>query len=130
MPKTPPPYDDRRNIYGQRLEPCSLDPLTGFYRTGCCETGPEDMGLHTVCCVMTDAFLAYSKQQGNDLSTPRPQFGFPGLKAGDRWCVCVSRWRQAMLDGVAAPVVLEASHEEALAVVTLDDLRRHAVRAE
>lgn len=130
MVTKPPAYDDRRNVYGQRLEPCGLDPLTGFYRTGCCETGPEDLGLHTLCCVMTDDFLVFSKQQGNDLSTPRPQFGFPGLKAGDRWCVCVSRWRQAMLAGVAAPVVLGASHEEALAVVTLEDLRRYAVQAE
>jgi uncharacterized protein (DUF2237 family) len=129
MPLPPPPVDDRRNVFGQPLASCNQQPMTGFYRTGCCETGPEDLGLHTVCCVMTDAFLAFSKQNGNDLSTPRPQFGFPGLKAGDRWCVCVGRWRQAMLAGAAAPVVLESTHEEALAVVTLDDLRRHAVSA-
>lgn len=129
MPKPPSDHDDRRNVFGRPLAPCSTKPLTGFYRTGCCETGPEDLGLHTVCCVMTDAFLAFSKEIGNDLITPRPQFGFPGLKAGDRWCVCVSRWREAMLAGVAAPVVLDSTHEETLAVVTLDELKRHAVSA-
>ncbi|HEY7900779.1 MAG TPA: DUF2237 domain-containing protein [Caulobacteraceae bacterium] len=105
-----------RNVLGGELEPCSLRPLTGFYRNGCCETGPEDVGMHTVCVVMTDAFLRFSKAVGNDLSTPRPEFGFPGLKAGDRWCLCAPRWKQA-LDADAAPkVVLEATHEEVLAI--------------
>ena len=106
--------------------PCGEEPLTGFYRNGCCDTGPEDTGMHTVCAVMTDAFLVYSKLAGNDLSTPRPELGFAGLRAGDRWCLCVGRWREALAAGVAPPVVLEATHEEALAVVPLDDLERHA----
>jgi uncharacterized protein (DUF2237 family) len=122
-------HEDRaesRNVLGGQLEPCSSDPLTGFFRNGCCDTGPEDTGMHTVCAIMTDAFLAFSREQGNDLSTPRPEWGFPGLVAGDRWCLCVGRWREALDAGVAPPVVLEATHEEALAVVALDDLKRHA----
>jgi uncharacterized protein (DUF2237 family) len=122
----PASRDGALNVRGGALAPCSDDPLTGFYRNGCCDTGPEDMGMHTVCAVMTDAFLVYSKLAGNDLSTPRPELGFAGLRAGDRWCLCVGRWREALAAGVAPPVVLEATHEEALAVVTLDDLERHA----
>ena len=118
--------DGAQNVRGGALAPCSEDPLTGFYRNGCCDTGDEDTGMHTVCAVMTDAFLVYSKLAGNDLSTPRPELGFAGLRAGDRWCLCVGRWREALAAGVAPPVVLEATHEEALAVVTLDDLERHA----
>jgi uncharacterized protein (DUF2237 family) len=118
--------DGALNVRGGALAPCSEEPLTGFYRNGCCDTGPEDMGMHTVCAVMTDAFLVYSKLAGNDLSTPRPEVGFVGLRAGDRWCLCVGRWREALAAGVAPPVVLEATHEEALAVVPLDDLERHA----
>ena len=118
--------DGALNVKGGALAPCSNEPLTGFYRNGCCDTGPDDMGMHTVCAVMTEAFLVYSKLAGNDLSTPRPEFGFPGLRAGDRWCLCVGRWREALAAGVAPPVVLEATHEEALAVVPLDDLERHA----
>jgi uncharacterized protein (DUF2237 family) len=118
--------DGALNVRGGALAPCSEDPLTGFYRNGCCDTGAEDTGMHTVCAVMTDAFLVYSRLAGNDLSTPRPERGFPGLRAGDRWCLCVGRWREALAAGVAPPVVLEATHEEALAVVTLDDLERHA----
>lgn len=118
--------DGATNVKGGALAPCSKSPLTGFYRNACCDTGPEDTGMHTVCAVMTDAFLVYSKLAGNDLSTPRPEFGFPGLRAGDRWCLCVGRWREALAAGVAPPVVLEATHEEALAVVTLDDLEMHA----
>jgi uncharacterized protein (DUF2237 family) len=115
------------NVLGGRLEPCSVEPRTGFYRDGCCNTGPEDLGLHVVCARMTAKFLAFSKAQGNDLSTPQPDFGFPGLKPGDRWCLCAGRWREALEAGVAPPVVLSATHEEALAVVSLDDLKRHAL---
>ena len=122
----PASRDGALNVRGGPLAPCSTDPLTGFYRNGCCDTGHEDTGMHTVCAVMTDAFLVYSKRAGNDLSTPRPEAGFAGLRAGDRWCLCVGRWREALAAGVAPPVVLEATHEEALAVVALDDLERHA----
>jgi uncharacterized protein len=115
------------NVLGGRLEPCSTAPRTGFYRDGCCNTGPEDLGLHVVCARMTAKFLEFSKAQGNDLSTPQPDFGFPGLKPGDRWCLCAGRWREALDAGVAPPVVLSATHEEALAVVSLEDLKRHAI---
>ena len=118
---------EETNVLGGRLEPCSDEPRTGFYRDGCCNTGPEDLGLHVVCARMTAKFLAFSKAHGNDLSTPHPEFGFPGLKPGDRWCVCAGRWREALEAGVAPPVVLSATHEEALAVVPLEDLKRHAV---
>ncbi len=118
---------DDTNVLGGRLEPCSVEPRTGFYRDGCCNTGPEDLGLHVVCARMTAKFLAYSAEQGNDLSTPQPEVGFPGLKPGDRWCLCAGRWREAFDAGVAPPVVLSATHEEALAVVALYDLKRHAV---
>lgn len=118
--------DDALNVLGGPLAPCGDTPRTGFFRNGCCDTGPEDTGMHTVCAVMTDAFLVYSKLAGNDLSTARPEYGFPGLSAGDRWCLCVGRWREALVAGVAPPVVLAATHEEALAVVPLDDLERHA----
>ena len=118
--------DDSLNVLGGPLAACSNDPVTGFFRNGCCDTGPEDTGMHTVCVVMTEAFLVYSRLAGNDLSTPRPEYGFAGLRAGDRWCLCVGRWREALDAGVAPPVVLAATHEEALAVVTLDDLERHA----
>ncbi len=118
---------DDSNVLGGRLEPCSVEPRTGFFRDGCCNTGPEDLGLHVICARMTAAFLAFSAERGNDLSTPRPEAGFPGLEPGDRWCLCAGRWREALDAGVAPPVVLSATHEEALAVVTLDDLKRHAV---
>jgi uncharacterized protein (DUF2237 family) len=118
---------EETNVLGGRLEPCSVEPRTGFYRDGCCNTGPEDLGLHVVCARMTAKFLAYSKAQGNDLSTPHPDLGFPGLKPGDRWCLCAGRWREALDAGVAPPVVLSATHEEALAVVPLEDLKRHAI---
>ena len=121
--KTP----EETNVLGGRLEPCSDKPRTGFYRDGCCNTGPEDLGLHIVCARMTAKFLAFSKAHGNDLSTPHPELGFPGLKPGDRWCVCAGRWREALEAGAAPPVVLSATHEEALAVVSLEDLKRHAV---
>ncbi|MDB5455166.1 MAG: hypothetical protein JWP92_751 [Caulobacter sp.] len=120
-------YDDRaRNVLGEELQSCSLNPVTGFYRNGCCETGPHDLGLHTVCAVMTPEFLAFSKAMGNDLSTPRPEFAFPGLKPGDRWCLCAGRWTEALEAGMAPPVVLEASHEEMLAIVPLGVLKDHA----
>ncbi|TMP92115.1 MAG: DUF2237 domain-containing protein [Verrucomicrobia bacterium] len=115
------------NVLGGRLEPCSVEPRTGFYRDGCCNTGPEDLGLHVVCARMTAKFLAFSAESGNDLSTPQPAVGFPGLKPGDRWCLCAGRWREALDAGVAPPVVLSATHEEALAVIALDDLKRHAI---
>ena len=117
-----------KNVLGVRLEPCSVSPLTGFYRDGCCNTGPEDFGMHVVCVQLTESFLDFSREQGNDLSTPVPEHDFPGLAPGDRWCVCVARWREAFDSGVAPPVVLTATHEETLAVVTLEALKRHAVQ--
>ena len=120
-------YDETaRNVLGGELKPCSIDPVTGFYRNGCCETGPEDLGLHTVCAVMTDAFLAFSKAVGNDLSTPRPEYGFSGLKPGDRWCLCAPRWKEALDAGMAPKIVLESTHEETLAIVPLGVLKDHA----
>lgn len=117
-------YDeDAKNVMGEELQPCSLAPVTGFYRNGCCETGPHDTGLHTVCAVMTAEFLAFSKAAGNDLSTPRPDLSFPGLKPGDRWCLCAPRWKDALDAGAAPQVVLEATHEETLAIVTLGTLK-------
>jgi uncharacterized protein (DUF2237 family) len=118
---------DDTNVLGGRLEPCSVEPRTGFYRDGCCNTSSEDLGLHVICARMTAKFLAFSAELGNDLSTPQPEVGFPGLKPGDRWCLCAGRWREALDAGVAPPVVLSATHEEALAVVALDDLKRHAI---
>jgi uncharacterized protein (DUF2237 family) len=123
-------YDrEARNVLGGELQSCSLDPVTGFFRNGCCETGPHDLGLHTVCAVMTAEFLAYSKAVGNDLSTPVPDYAFPGLKPGDRWCLCAPRWKEALDAGAPPQVVLEATHEETLAIVTLGVLKDHAVRA-
>jgi len=118
---------DDTNVLGGRLEPCSVEPRTGFFRDGCCNTGPDDLGLHVVCARMTAKFLAFSAERGNNLSTPQPEVGFPGLKPGDRWCLCAGRWREALDAGVAPPVVISATHEEALAVVALDDLKRHAI---
>ncbi len=112
-----------RNVLGGPLLTCSVAPLTGFYRTGCCDTGPEDRGRHTVCAVVTEAFLRFSRERGNDLSTPRPEFGFEGLRDGDRWCLCAARWQEAHLAGVAPPVVLEATEEAALESCALDDLK-------
>jgi uncharacterized protein (DUF2237 family) len=118
---------EQRNVLGGPLANCSARPLTGFYRTGCCETGPEDTGQHTVCAELTAEFLAFSSEAGNDLSTPVPAFGFPGLVPGDRWCLCAARWKEALDAGVAPPVVLAATHESALEVVSLDELKAHAV---
>jgi uncharacterized protein (DUF2237 family) len=116
-----------RNVFGAPLEPCSVRPLTGFFRNGCCDTGPEDGGSHTVCVVMTEEFLRFSKSQGNDLSTPQPQYGFPGLVAGDRWCLCAPRWREAFDAGKAPRVVLKATHQGALDYCELADLKAHAI---
>ena len=117
-----------KNVLGTALQVCSIDPLTGFSRTGCCETGADDMGSHTVCAQMTDEFLAFSISQGNDLSTPRSEFGFAGLKAGDRWCLCAARWLEASEAGFAPPVILEASHARCLEIVSLADLKYHELR--
>ncbi|HEY6430768.1 MAG TPA: DUF2237 domain-containing protein [Acetobacteraceae bacterium] len=116
-----------RNVLGGVLEACSVDPVTGFFRNGCCETGPEDLGSHTVCAVMTAEFLAFSKESGNDLSTPRPEFGFPGLKPGDRWCLCAPRWQEALDAGAAPRVVLRATEQGALNFCSLEDIKRHAI---
>lgn len=118
-----------RNVLGGVLAPCSLAPLTGFYRNGCCDTGPEDAGSHTVCAEMTAEFLAFSKYVGNDLSTPRPEYGFAGLKPGDRWCLCAGRFLQAHDEGCAPGVFLAATHARALEIVPLEVLRAHAVDA-
>jgi uncharacterized protein (DUF2237 family) len=115
-----------KNVLGTDLEPCGTDPVTGFYRTGCCDTGADDAGVHTVCAVMTEAFLEFSASVGNDLSTPVPAYGFPGLRPGDRWCLCASRWQEALDAGVAPPVVLEATHAGTLEWSSLGDLRLHA----
>lgn len=114
------------NVLGQDLQPCSTRPMTGFYRNGCCDTGPQDRGSHTVCVILTDEFLAMSRYLGNDLTTPRPEFGFPGLKAGDRWCLCASRFLQAAQEFAAPKVVLASTHHRALDVVPLELLKRHA----
>ena len=119
--------DPDRNVLGGTLAPCSMSPRTGFYRDGCCNTGPEDLGLHVVCAQVTAPFLEFARAQGNDLVTPVPQYHFPGLKPGDRWCVCAATWRQAYEAGCAPPVVLGATHEETLAVVPLSALAEHAV---
>ncbi len=115
------------NVLGGELEPCSLRPRTGFFRNGCCDTATEDLGMHVVCAVMTEEFLEFSRSRGNDLSTPRPDLGFPGLRPGDRWCVCAGRWKEALEAGVAPRVLLEATHVNALDIVSLDELRRHAL---
>jgi uncharacterized protein (DUF2237 family) len=118
---------DERNVLGGPLEPCGTEPMTGFYRDGCCSTGPEDLGRHTVCAVVTAEFLSYERMVGNDLITPRPELRFSGLQPGDRWCVVAARWRQAYDNGVAAPVVLASTHERTLDEVPLEALREHAV---
>ncbi|WP_449288616.1 DUF2237 family protein [Marinobacter lacisalsi] len=115
------------NVLGETLEACGNDPLTGFYRDGCCNTGPDDLGSHTVCTVVTDEFLAFSRSKGNDLSTPRPEFDFPGLRAGDGWCLCAARWNEALEAGCAPRVRLRATHKAALEVCDLADLKRHGV---
>lgn len=115
------------NVYGEPIETCCTSPMTGWYRTGCCETGGDDTGVHTVCAVMTDEFLAFSKSRGNDLSTPMPQYGFDGLKAGDHWCLCASRWQEAFEAGMAPKVNLRATHVHTLEFVNHADLEKFAL---
>jgi uncharacterized protein (DUF2237 family) len=125
-PSSDPSATTQSNVLGGGLLPCSLQPVTGFFRDGCCRTGPGDAGMHVVCAVVTEEFLRFSLARGNDLVTPIPHYGFPGLRPGDRWCLCASRWKEALDAGGAPPVVLEATHFSALAFVSLEDLRRHA----
>ena len=116
-----------RNVLGTELKTCSMEPLTGFFRDGCCNTSGDDHGIHTVCAEMTEDFLFFSKESGNDLSTSRPEFGFVGLKPGDRWCLCAARWAEALAAGKAPRVVLEATHERTLELVSLSQLQQHAI---
>ena len=119
----------KRPVLGGALLPCSVAPVTGFFRDGCCNTGPEDIGLHVVCAEVSAEFLQFSKAAGNDLSTPRPEYGFAGLSPGDRWCLCAARWEEARRAGFAPPVLLEATHDAALQICALDDLMAHALDA-
>ncbi len=119
-----------KNVLGGPIESCSTDPMTGFYRDGCCRTGQEDLGLHLVCIVATDEFLEFSKDRGNDLSTPNPMYQFPGLHAGDRWCLCIERWKEALEAGMAPQVVLAATHISRVEFVDLEDLEAYAVDRE
>ncbi|NBV00846.1 MAG: DUF2237 domain-containing protein [Burkholderiaceae bacterium] len=116
-----------RNVLGEPLSPCSFEPLTGFYRDGCCKTGPDDVGSHLVCAIMSDEFLQFSYQRGNDLITPRPEWRFPGLQAGDQWCLCLSRWLEALEAGCAPKIKLESTHIKSLERVDLDTLKRYDV---
>ena len=127
MPAAEPQQNLGRNVLGQPLATCGSEPMTGFYRDGCCNTGPDDLGVHTVCAIVTADFLATSKRLGNDLSTPKPQYNFAGLKPGDRWCVCAARWKQALDAGAPCPIVLEATHENTLRIIPFDILSQHAV---
>ena len=120
----------QRNVLGGPLASCSERPMTGFFRDGCCATGPEDIGSHTVCTIVTEQFLSFSRQIGNDLSTPHPQLGFPGLEPGDRWCVCAARWLEAHESGCAPPVLLAATHERALELIEIDTLLAYAIEPE
>jgi uncharacterized protein (DUF2237 family) len=119
--------EERLNVLGEPLKPCSFDPVTGFFRDGCCNTGPEDRGRHTVCARMTAEFLAFSRSRGNDLSTPRPELGFAGLQPGDRWCLCAARWVEALEAGQAPKVVLASTHRSVLRLVPLEVLKSHAL---
>ena len=121
------PTETPRNVLGLPLQPCCTAPMTGFYRTGRCDTGPEDRGAHVVCAEMTEAFLEFSRSRGNDLTTPVPAFRFLGLRPGDRWCLCAARWQEAFEAGMAPPVLLAATHERALERIKLQDLKRHAL---
>ena len=116
-----------KNVLGEELQPCSMDPMTGWFRDGCCGTGQGDMGMHVICCRVTEEFLEYSKLTGNDLSTPMPEFQFPGLQPGDQWCVCAARWKDAYDAGKACGVVLAATHMSALEFASLAELQEHAV---
>lgn len=120
---------EARNVLGGPLETCCTDPVTGFYRDGKCNTGAGDFGAHVVCAQVTEAFLEFTRSRGNDLTTPAPAFGFPGLKPGDRWCLCAARWKEALDAGAAPPVVLASTHALALEYISLDDLKQHAVDA-
>ncbi len=122
-----PERRQQRNVLGEPLTDCSRRPMTGFFRTGCCETSPQDFGAHVVCIVATAEFLAFSKARGNDLSTPMPEFHFPGLQPGDRWCLCAIRWQEALEADAAPRVVLSATHERALEYVSLADLKRYSI---
>jgi len=116
-----------KNVLGQELGTCCTSPMTGFYRDGCCRTGPQDLGMHVVCVEVSEEFLEFSKAKGNDLSTPIPDFEFPGLKSGDRWCLCALRWKEAMENGMALPVILTSTDESALEVISLEDLKKYAI---
>ncbi|MEM7549563.1 MAG: DUF2237 domain-containing protein [Bacteroidota bacterium] len=118
-----------RNVFGELLVSCGTDPVTGFYRDGCCNTGPDDLGTHTVCAVMTDDFLRFTRSKGNDLSSAIPDYGFPGLKPGDRWCLCVKRWLEAHHEGVAPDVILEGTNEKTLEYVSLEELLPYAYKS-
>lgn len=118
---------DSKNVFGKKLELCCTDPMTGFFRNGMCETGTQDLGTHVVCAQVTEEFLTFTKAQGNNLSTPVPAYNFPGLKSGNKWCLCVSRWKEALDAGVAPPIDLSATHEAALKVVPLEVLQEHAL---
>ena len=121
------PNEFARNVLGEKLQSCSERPVTGFFRDGCCNNSPEDAGVHTVCAVMTAEFLEFSKARGNDLSTPVPEFGFPGLQPGDRWCLCAPRWREALDASCAPRVVLGATHEASLEFASLAEFKKHAI---
>jgi uncharacterized protein (DUF2237 family) len=125
--RSPTPAEPGRSIFGRPLEPCNVRPKTGFFRDGCCNTSPDDAGAHVVCAQMTAEFLAFSRARGNDLSTPAPQFGFPGLRPGDRWCLCAARWKEALDAGCAPPIYLGRTHERALDYVSFDELKQHAL---
>lgn len=118
---------EEKNVFGQELETCCTYPMTGFYRDGCCRTGPDDLGMHVVCVEVSEEFLEFSKAMGNDLLTPNPDFDFPGLKPGDRWCLCALRWKEALDNGIAPPVILTSTHESALEVIELEDLKKYAI---
>ncbi len=119
--------EDSLNVFGERLKPCGFDPKTGFFRDGCCNTGPEDRGKHVVCVRITETFLAFSSSRGNDLATPRPEFGFPGLREGDRWCLCAARWKEAWEAGCAPRVILASTHLSVLQTVPFKVLEEYAI---
>ena len=121
------PMEKQKNVLDSELQDCGIDPMTGFYRDGCCNTGPGDVGTHTVCAIMTDDFLKYSKSKGNDLITPRPEFDFPGLKPGDAWCLCALRWEEARQAGCAPRVKLTSTNIKTLEMVEFDDLKAHQI---
>lgn len=120
-------FEPNKNVLGEKITPCSIDPITGFYRDGHCNVGPDDHGCHAICCELTDDFLDFNKATGNDLTTPRPEYGFPGLKAGDRWCICAARWSEAHAAGFACPVILKATSEAALTYVSKSILEEFAL---